>query len=847
MADTVSGCIVGQGNGGLCRCDRCTRLCRSGGDIACTHDLRTVKRRVGCGRGREAAALDNIAVEQLLRHLVDEAGRVGVLRAAVQQTALGAGEIQLLLRARHSDVAQAALLLHVLLLFHRAEAGEQAVLHAGEEHDRELEALCRVHRHHDDRILVLARLVCIGVKRHVFEEVAKRRIFVLFLVVDDIGLELLDVLDAAFLLCAALELKRTEIAALVEQFIIQLGERNELTQSAQIFDHLTEFLHRRRAARQGRVLRGMAHDVIERDAVLDCGLHRRFDRFIADLARRNVDDAAQAQLIRRILDHPEVGEHILDLGTGEEVAALVNAVRHARSDEGGGDVVRQHVVAVEYREIAPAAALLDALADRVRDIACLTLLTVRAVQLDLRAGAVVGPELLALASDVVADDLVRGIQNVAGRAVVLLQTDGFRVLELLFEFKDIRDGRAAELVNALIVIADDADVLIVPGEQAGQYILCVVRILILVYEHIAELVLIKLEHLRVVLEQQHGFHDDVVEIERTRLFHFLFVLAVDIRDLFAEIVAGRIGSELLRRHELILRAADHAHHGARIERLGVEVQFFHHIRDDALFVVLIVDGERALEAQQVDMPAKNAQAGGMEGIRPDCARGLLITERKLESLAQLAGGLIGEGDGDHLPRLCRTHRAQVLGPRPVFRLRVIEVFCEKQQIVIRCPFRGKRVGKALSEAQQIDDAVDEYGSFSAARARKDEQGAVCLENRFALPGVELFKALLDDRLSNGCVFHIKFGRFHICPRFVMKIYKISSRSGRRLYIISISQTERENKCSFYLLPFRGIRSRCISCRSLPGYRPSGRYGRRRQNSAAARAYLSAAEYRSRSA
>ena len=55
-------------------------------------------------------------------------------------------------------------------------------------------------------------------------------------------------LDAAFLLCAALELKRTEIAALVEQLIIQLGERNELTQAAQIFDHLTEFLHRRRAA-----------------------------------------------------------------------------------------------------------------------------------------------------------------------------------------------------------------------------------------------------------------------------------------------------------------------------------------------------------------------------------------------------------------------------------------------------------------------------------------------------------------------------------------------------------------------------------------------------------------------
>ena len=110
-----------------------------------------------------------------------------ILRAAVQQAALRTGEIQLLLRAGDGNVAQAAFLLHVFVLLHCTEAGEQPILHAREEYDREFQTLGGMHGHHDNRVIVLAGLVGIRVQRHVLEKIAERRRFGLVLVIDNVG------------------------------------------------------------------------------------------------------------------------------------------------------------------------------------------------------------------------------------------------------------------------------------------------------------------------------------------------------------------------------------------------------------------------------------------------------------------------------------------------------------------------------------------------------------------------------------------------------------------------------------------------------------------------------------
>ena len=100
-----------------------------------------------------------------------------------------------------------------------------------------------MHGHHDNRVIVLAGLVGVRVQRHVLEKIAERRRFGLILVINNVGFQLFNMLDAVFLLRAALELQRTDVAAFVHQLIVQLGKRDKFPQLAQIFDHLAKLLH----------------------------------------------------------------------------------------------------------------------------------------------------------------------------------------------------------------------------------------------------------------------------------------------------------------------------------------------------------------------------------------------------------------------------------------------------------------------------------------------------------------------------------------------------------------------------------------------------------------------------
>src|SRR2546426_7738505 len=78
--------------------------------------------------------------EVRLRHLAQEAR--GLADAvAVDAPVHGVREVEALARAGEADVAEAALLLDLLGIAHRARVREDALLEAAEEHDGELEAL----------------------------------------------------------------------------------------------------------------------------------------------------------------------------------------------------------------------------------------------------------------------------------------------------------------------------------------------------------------------------------------------------------------------------------------------------------------------------------------------------------------------------------------------------------------------------------------------------------------------------------------------------------------------------------------------------------------------------------
>ena len=120
---------------------------------------------------------------------------------------------------------------------------------------------------------------------------------------------------------------------------------------------------------------------------------------------------------------------------------------------------------------------------------------------DLRAAAALGPQVLALALDVVRHHRRRGLQDVLRRAVVLLQADDAGLGKVLLELQDVADVGAAPGVDALVLIADRADVVLAARQHAHQLVLRAVGVLILVNQDVAVAAVVALAGLARRLQQ----------------------------------------------------------------------------------------------------------------------------------------------------------------------------------------------------------------------------------------------------------------------------------------------------------------------------------------------------------
>src|SRR5947209_5260981 len=94
------------------------------------------------------------------------------VRMAEERPSARPGEVAAILRARDPDVAEPALLLELGLApaLDRARVREHTFLHAGHEHDRELETFDRVHGDERRRGLRVLILIDVRDERYLFEE-----------------------------------------------------------------------------------------------------------------------------------------------------------------------------------------------------------------------------------------------------------------------------------------------------------------------------------------------------------------------------------------------------------------------------------------------------------------------------------------------------------------------------------------------------------------------------------------------------------------------------------------------------------------------------------------------------
>ena len=174
------------------------------------------------------------------------------------------------------------------------------------------------------------------------------------------------------------------------------------------------------------------------------------------------------------------------------------------------------------------------------------------------------PQFLRLAVFVFRDHRVRRVEDGLRRTVVLFEHDGLRVWEIMFEILDVANVRATERVDGLVGIAHhgdparpDAPGSLLPGVgqlpriDAGQltheHVLGMVGVLVFVHKNVAEFVTIVFAHRRAGLQQFHGVHDQIVEVNRVRERQTVLVFGIDDGRQLIDVARTHLVSALSRR------------------------------------------------------------------------------------------------------------------------------------------------------------------------------------------------------------------------------------------------------------------------------------------------------------
>ena len=274
-----------------------------------------------------------------------------------------------------------------------------------------------------------------------------------------------------------------------------------------------------------------------------------------------------------------------------------------------------------------------------------------------------------------------------------------------------------------------------------------VGVLILVHQYVLEPPAVVLQHRRHADEQLQRLEQQIVEVQRVVVAQALLVEAVDVRNLLHAEVLLALGEVFVRREHVHLRVADLGLHLARRVDLVRQVELLEHVLDDGHLVLVVVDGEVVGIAQLLDVAAQYAAAGGVEGGHPQLGRP--VAHQLFDALAHLAGGLVGEGDGQYvvgIDGLLGKQRRAVLvqaAAQAIFQMRALL----------------RRVGGVafavvgVSVAHHVGDALSQHRGLARARAGQHQQRPLYLKYRLALLGVESCILLLQQRAAKLLIVH----------------------------------------------------------------------------------------------
>ena len=174
-----------------------------------------------------------------------------------------------------------------------------------------------------------------------------------------------------------------------------------------------------------------------------------------------------------------------------------------------------------------------------------------------------------------------------------------------------------------------------------------VGVLVFVHQNMPEFAAIIVCDFGELLEQKHGFANEVIKVERVRGAKALSVDGVNLRDSLFPRVIRSCRAVFFGAHQLVFESGDPVPHGLGGKLFGIKVQLLDNEREQALRIRRIVDREGRFESERLGFSAQHAHAEAVEGGNPHvlCAR----TDQRLDALTHFRCGLVRESDGENLP------------------------------------------------------------------------------------------------------------------------------------------------------------------------------------------------------
>ena len=412
-------------------------------------------------------------------------------------------------------------------------------------------------------------------------------------------------------------------------------------------------LGRKRTDRHARPTRHSAHGVVQRAARCARHILQLLDAARPDAARWKIHHPQETGVVVGVLQQAQIGQRMLDLGAFEEAQTTVHAVRHARVEQGGLDHPALRVAAVEHRHFA-----LGHIFPRE---------LLHLVHHPLRLGEIAGgfkhphrltrarvrAQVLAQPVAVVGNQLVGRVQDVAHAAVVLLQLDLVLHAELPNEVGHVAHARAAEGVNALVIVAHGKHRVArrcqtLQRRRAEHFdpgVLQAVGVLKLVDQDVLEAPLVVLAH-RVVVAQ----HFVRAQHQLAKIHHPFSLALFLVQRVQLDLLAGLFVAHLHIAGALpvFLAAADEILDLLGRKTLVVHVELLAQALDGRELVLCVEDLKCLRQPRQFVVRPQEPVAQAVEGADPHATH--IDRQHAGQPRHHLLGRLVGEGDRQNAAR-----------------------------------------------------------------------------------------------------------------------------------------------------------------------------------------------------